>query len=466
VGAAGRFARLLGQGLSLAIGRRPDRRLELASFGAFVGAWALATSIFALQDFLSTPAPREFDAFAPWGHAGVGAALLLIGWLVARVLRRPAAWLTLAALAAVAMAPWSVLDLRLQATLGPAAEPARIAVATLLCVLAARIAWVAGADAPRLRRLSAGALFALLLLVPWQARAQLWLWYTTADAGDETAYGPPVLVRDPEALLGRQPELVRDRIARLAPQVPGRVDLYAVGFAGDGNEGVFRNEVDYLQALLAQRFGAGGRVLPLVNHPDTIATTPIASLTNLRAALAGIGHTMDREEDVLLLFLTSHGTREHELVVDFPPLPLRQVAPKDLKDALDAAGIRWRVVVVSACYSGGFVDALRTPETLVITAARADRTSFGCGSDAQITYFGKAFLAQGLNQTTDLREAYAVAAKLVAGWERADDETPSLPQLWAGERIDAKLAQWRAGLAPGAAVPFEPAMRRAPQAAR
>ena len=456
-GAAGRFARLFGQGLSLAIGRRPDGRLELANFGAFIAAWCLATGIFLAQDWLATPAPREFDTWAAWGHAGVGAAVLVIAWAVARVLRRPATWLMLATLALVVLIPWSVLDVQLQAALGERAEPARLAVAALLAVLAARIAWVAGADATRLRRLSAGALFALLLALPWHARAQLWFWYTTepdARLAEPAPARSQDRTRDPEALLGMQPALVAGRVEGLAAQVPGQVDLYAVGFAGDGTEGVFRNEVEYLTPLLGQRFGAGGRVLPLVNHAGSAVTTPIASLTNLRAALAGIGRKMDRDEDVLLLFLTSHGSPEHELAVALPPLPLRQIEPKDLKDALDASGIRWRVVVVSACFAGGFIKELRTPETLVITAARADRTSFGCGADSQITYFGRAFLTEGLNQTADFREAYAIAARRVGEWEKADDEVPSLPQLWAGDRIEAKLAQWRAGFVPGAPVPF------------
>jgi hypothetical protein len=352
-----------------------------------------------------------------------------------------------------------VLDMHLQATLGEAAQYTRLAVAALLALLAARIAWVAGVGASRLRRLAAGALFALLLVLPWQARAQLWLWYTDAPVEADVDTGtaparPGERLHDPEGLLGLQPALVARRVEALAPQVPGHVDLYAVGFAGDGTEGVFRNEVEYFERLAAQRLGAGGHVLPLVNHPGSSAATPIASLTNLRAALAGIGARMDTEEDVLLLFLTSHGSRDHRLAVDLPPLPLRQIAPRDLKDALDRSGIRWRVIVVSACFSGGFVDALRTPRTLVITAARADRTSFGCGADSEITWFGKAFLTGALNQTTDFREAYTIAARQVRDWEQTDDQTPSLPQLWVGDRIEAKLAQWRAGLAPGAPVPF------------
>ena len=456
-GAAGQVARLLGQGASLAIGRRPARPLEVAGFGAFVAAWVLATAVFSLQDWLATPAPVAFDAFAPWAHAGVGAAVLAIAWAVAHVLRRPAAWITLATLAILVLIPWSVLDMQLLATLGERADAARLALAAVLALLAARIAWVAGVGATRLRRLAAGAMFALLLVVPWQARAQLWLWYTDAPAAAPIAPAPARAgerLHDPEALIALQPALVARRVEALAAQEPGRVDLYAVGFAGDGNEGVFRNEVEFFERLAAQRLGAGGRVLPLVNHPGASLDTPIASLTNLRAALAGIGARMDRDEDILLLFLTSHGTRDHELVVDLPPLPLRQIEPKDLKQALDQSGIRWRVIVVSACFSGGFVKELRTPHTLVITAARADRTSFGCGASSEITYFGKAFLTEALNLTTDFREAHAIAARRVHAWEQADDETPSLPQLWAGTRIDAKLAQWRAGLAPGAPVPF------------
>lgn len=456
-GAAGHTARLLGQGLSLAMGRRPEHPLAPAGFGAFVAAWCLATAVFALQDWLITPAPATFDEFAPWGHAGVGAAVLATAWAVAHVLRRPAAWITLATLAFVVVIPWSVLDVQLQASRGEAADAARLVVAALLALLAARIAWVAGVGATRMRRLAAGALFALLLMVPWQARSQWWLWYPDAPVGARAAAAPARAgerLHDPEALLALQPALVARRVGALAAQVPGQVDLYAVGFAGDGTEGVFRNEVEYFGKLAAQRLGAGGRVLSLVNHPGASVATPIASLTNLRAALAGIGARMDTEEDVLLLFLTSHGSRDHELLVDLPPLPLRQIAPKDLKDALDRSGIRWRVIVVSACFSGGFIDDLRTPQTLLITAARADRASFGCGADSEITYFGKAFLAEALNRTTDFREAHALAARRVRDWERADDGTPSLPQLWAGDRIDAKLAQWRAGLAPGAPVPF------------
>jgi len=260
-----------------------------------------------------------------------------------------------------------------------------------------------------------------------------------------------------EDLMYAQPDLVDASIKRLRPQTPGKIDLYALGFAGDGEQNVFRNEVDYLPKLLAQRFGADARVVQLIDSPQTFATVPLATRTNLYEALAGIAGKMDLNEDILLLFLTSHGSEDHQLAVVMGSMPLDQLTPEDVRDALDAAHIRWRVIVVSACFSGGFIPALRDAHTMIITAARSDRTSFGCGNDSKITWFGKAFLTEALNQTTDFHDAYLRAGATIAGWEKRGGETPSEPQYWAGNEIQQKLDAWRATLPSAAAVPFVPA---------
>jgi len=196
-----------------------------------------------------------------------------------------------------------------------------------------------------------------------------------------------------------------------------------------------------------------------VNSPGAVGIDPLATLSNLRAALAGIGSKMDGNEDVLVLFLTSHGSENHQLYVGMPPLALDQIEPQDLRSALDDAKIRWRVVVVSACYSGGFIDALRDPRTLVITSARADRASFGCGADSDITWFGKAFLTEALNQTTDFEQAFALASRKVREWELAQSQIPSVPQMAEGSAIAAHLQAWRKDLTPGAALAFHPAAK-------
>ncbi len=292
-----------------------------------------------------------------------------------------------------------------------------------------------------------GSLFQRLGILPSEA----------TDASDDTDDAAEIdPVASYEDLMYAQPDLLDAGLKRLRPQTPGKVDLYALGFAGDAEENVFRNEVDFLPKLLAQRFGAADRTLQLINSPQTFEKTPLATRSNLYDALSGIAATMDPDEDILLLFLTSHGSRDHELYVAMGAMPLDQLTPKDVRDALDAAHIRWRIVVVSACYSGGFIPALREPHTMVITAARSDRTSFGCGSDSQITWFGKAFLTEALNQTTDFHDAYLRARTTIAGWEKRDNDTPSEPQYWAGTEIQQKLDAWRATLPPAAAAAFAP----------
>ncbi|MEO7325713.1 MAG: C13 family peptidase [Dokdonella sp.] len=275
------------------------------------------------------------------------------------------------------------------------------------------------------------------------------------DADDDNEPTPNF---DAEAVMYDQPALLDAALAKIAPQTPGKVDLYVVAFAGDAGEDVFRNEADYAEKLFGRRLDAAGHVLVLENNAATVSTRPLASWTNLHRTLDAIARKMDPAEDVLLLYLSSHGSENHQLLVDLDPLPLNQIEPDDLVDALKTSPrIRWKVIVINACYSGGFVDALRDDSTMVMTSARADRTSFGCGADSDVTYFGKAFLVEALNKTTSLRDAFDMAKKSVAEWEDADKEEHSEPQLATSPSIEAKLDAWQRQLAARPTVPFEPA---------
>jgi hypothetical protein len=188
-----------------------------------------------------------------------------------------------------------------------------------------------------------------------------------------------------------------------------------------------------------------------------LTTRPLASWSNLETALEGLGKVMQPDQDILLLYLTSHGSEDHRLLVDMDPLPLDQLGASDLAGILSMHPFKWKVVVVNACYSGGFVPPLRGPGTLVLTAARSDRSSFGCGSDSDITYFGKAWLVDALNRTPDFIEAFKQASGEISQWEQKDKLTPSEPQIDIGSGIAGQLALWRKGVAPGPTLPFKPA---------
>ena len=96
--------------------------------------------------------------------------------------------------------------------------------------------------------------------------------------------------------------------------------------------------------------------------------------------------------------------------------------------------------------------------SLVITAARADRPSFGCGTDAELTYFGRALLVEALNQTRSLPAAFELAREAVAQREKDDGFEPSEPQMAMGALIAPRLQAWNSQLPPAMQVAFVPAV--------
>jgi Peptidase C13 family len=106
---------------------------------------------------------------------------------------------------------------------------------------------------------------------------------------------------------------------------------------------------------------------------------------------------------------------------------------------LNATHVRYRAVVISACYSGVFIPWLANPNSLVVTAADANHSSFGCEDRAKWTYFGDAFFNVALRRTTRLKEAFALARTLVRQREARNGFVPSHPQMAGGENVEPLL---------------------------
>jgi len=446
-------------GLRVALLLSTKRRDVVASWGQFGMLFALTIVSTVLWSLVATGWPARFNHWAlPYavfflplivlasvsvaGIAGRtdGALGLLVAVLAADLWIE--AFLTLSHLVSASTgvrsiaqwAPWVLFHL------GPAWLAACIVVAA-----ARRF------DLPWPRRIAAVPV--ALAIVAWPLSSadftsSLWTRAdTTHEAVDERLRDAAVR----EDVLYLQPKLLEQAVAALEPPQPGRPSLYLVGVAGYSGQGVFRREVEAVDELFATRFATRGRSLKLVNNAATLRDTPIASRTGLAYALDHLG-TLMRKEDVLFLFLTSHGSKDGRLSLSFPPLRLDDLAPHDLKAMLDAAGIRNRVVVVSACYSGGFADALADDDTMVITASASDRNSFGCSNEAPFTYFGRAYFDEALRTSDSFSEAFDRALPVIAEREKKEDYPPSMPQRRVGARIEAALAGWR-----GPHVPAAPA---------
>jgi hypothetical protein len=253
----------------------------------------------------------------------------------------------------------------------------------------------------------------------------------------EAPQRPPALAD--ERLFHLQGELIERRLAAIAPGQPGVAELYFVGFAPDGSQDVFAREMRSVKRLFDQRFRTRGRSIALVNGEDTLEEFPLATATNLRRSLARVARQMNAEEDALFLFVSAHGDEAHQLSAWQPPLEPAAMSPTSLARMLQDAGIKWRIVVVSACFSGGFVEPLRDENTMIVTASAADRHSFGCEAGQDYTYFGRAYFDDALAKTRSFIEAFALARETVAKQEAAEDLEPSIPQIWVGRALEPRL---------------------------
>jgi hypothetical protein len=238
-----------------------------------------------------------------------------------------------------------------------------------------------------------------------------------------------------------QPRLLDAALRSITPATGKDIQLFSVLAASYAEQDVFMKEVKYVNHLLERRFNTAGHSVMLINNLSTMATHPIASATSLGLALKRVGEVMDKERDILFLYLSSHGSEDHLLAVEFGAMQFNEVTPRRLRQLLDEAGIKRRIVVISACYSGGFVDALKDDNALIITAAAANRKSFGCSSEADFTYFGKAYFEQAMSRTNSFIDAFELAVPLIAAREKQDDYQPSEPRMVVGDGIKPVLAQ-------------------------
>lgn len=248
---------------------------------------------------------------------------------------------------------------------------------------------------------------------------------------------------DPEAVYAVQRDLLEGQ-ASFAPGDPDRVEMFAVLGAGYPYEGVFAREVRAVGDLIAAEMGAGDRVMRLINDDAAPTDFPLMNRTNLRRALALAGEAMDGD-DLLFLFLTSHG-RPGAISASFYPVITRDLRPEDVSAALDEAGIGNAVIVISACYSGSFVEELAAPNRLILTAARADRVSFGCSDTAEWTDWGRAFFVEAWPMERDPRVAAHLAQEIVARREAERKLEASEPQIVEGAEIGPVIDRWLATL--------------------
>ncbi len=203
--------------------------------------------------------------------------------------------------------------------------------------------------------------------------------------------------------------------------------------AGDGSLPVFDNAVLGVRArLLAGRASTPRDIARLSGSPRLVAKHLVRSAT-LPHILAAVGALDPRPGQGCLVFATSHGGKNEGLWLsaseDF-------LTPEALDHALlRGCGDAPTAVVVSSCFSGSFAQPPMTrPNRIVLTAARPDRTSFGCRAGRTFTVYDQCLLG-AFDAGGTWQQAFDSIKSCVSAEEARDEVTPSEPQAWFGADI-------------------------------
>jgi Peptidase C13 family len=218
--------------------------------------------------------------------------------------------------------------------------------------------------------------------------------------------------------------------AQTADAAPPKGHIVAFGFSDDLN--VFHSEATRAAAILAQRYGRGSAPVVQTNRRGSGRAT----VASLRQALVATAARMDRDNDVLFVFLTSHGTPRGIVIKAGRRVGI--LTPGEFAALLRETGVRQKVVIISACYSGVFIP-LADAGTFVVTAADATHPSFGCEKAATWTFFGRAFFSEAIPRTDNLPDAFVHARSAVLARERKERYEPSNPQMAGGQSFVARL---------------------------
>lgn len=406
--------------------------------GIVAGLW-LIEALLNVQDQIFFPDDSgPYYVSSVLFYSGIPVLMALIG---SAIVRRPDRALPLAAqlllLSCAIDGIWLFVQFALQAV-GVESTPGLVlaGLASIFGSLWILIVGLGRDDLTFRRKFAAvtAGMFALILL-PSITKFDGKLYALSASVAARSDASDSYVEIDEEKLWTSQPQLVREALGRITrdDHEPNR---YLVSVGAGGSQQLFGREARYARTSLDRLFETQGRSVVLANDEASLYRVPLANNANLDAILAGLASKGDPKRDLFIFYLTSHGSREAELTTDLPDYDrLAPISAHRLAKALDQAGIKRRIIIVSACYAGSWIEPLASEDTIVLTAARSDRTSFGCSDSRELTYFGEAFLKPPTGAGQSLARRFDVARRSIARWEAKALSTHSEPQAYVGRNM-------------------------------
>lgn len=255
--------------------------------------------------------------------------------------------------------------------------------------------------------------------------------------------------RDGKWYLAQNQKLSSD-LRMLKTGQPGIIDAYVLVAGLDGDP-VFQKESAEAAKILSRRYNAQGRTVLLTTGEGSKQAQ--GSPANIASALAAIGQKMNLAEDVLILYTTSHGNDKIGIVYKDEAGSFGMMSPARMAQLISESGIKRKLVIISACYSGIFVYPLADDNSIIITAASGITSSFGCNPGNDWTFFGDALINNALRAPQSLSEAAASATGKIDEWEKKLSLEPSKPQTSIGSKSSIWLTPLEARMPKIATVP-------------
>ncbi len=273
----------------------------------------------------------------------------------------------------------------------------------------------------------------------------VWEYGKLVEADNNLAeYNNEVVV---EEVLYSQTALIDAQLDALDEQDPNAIEMYFVGIAGDGGQGVFRREVNIIKNIFDEDYDTANKSTLLINSNVTYQDIPLATPTSIEKVLQGVAAKMDAQNDILFLYMTSHGSKDFNFQLSMDGLNVMNLSAKRMGDIVRSLPVKFKVVVVSSCYAGGYLETVKDDNTLVVVASSADKTSFGCTNNAEMTYFGEAFFKDALPNSSNFIDAFDRSRDIVRGREAKENFEYSEPLIFKPKAIREHLLVWREELA-------------------
>ncbi|MEO5670720.1 MAG: C13 family peptidase, partial [Ramlibacter sp.] len=173
--------------------------------------------------------------------------------------------------------------------------------------------------------------------------------------------------------------------ARQASSQGGPPRVIFAGFALNSLSKAFHSDV--LLAEKAARVADPHAIILRLGNPalGDPSDWPLATRENVAVVLREVG-SIARPQDKVLILFTSHGSR-NALHINASKTEIGVITPADLQEWLGALRDKPTLLVISACFSGSFLEPLRSPTRIILTASSRDRSSFGCQFNSRNTFF-------------------------------------------------------------------------------